>query len=505
MKHLRHLFTTLFLLFAISVCAHDFEVNGIYYNIISATDLTVEVTYRDGTNYEYANEYSGEIIIPSTVSYKSKNLTVTGIGGSAFYECNGVEKITIPNTVTTIGYMAFRECTGLTTVTIGKGVTKIGRHAFYDCSKLTNINIPNSVTEIGAYAFYGCSQLKSITIPNSVETIDDLAFKGCGLRELKIEDGEKPLNLGCNEQTDNFTPASGEGLFYGSSLETLYVGRNLSYNADGNYGYSPFRGLSRLTSVTIGDNVTSIGKYMFMSCSKLERIVIGENVAAIEASALAYCKNITSIYLAGTIPPTVDKYNFENINYSNAVLYVPKGTLDQYKTSDVWKDFWDIQENSGEEKKCAKPTINYINGELLISCNTEGAVFVTNIANNDITTHYTNKIQLTVSYEISTYATATDYKNSDITTATLCWIECDDVASNLTQIESTPILIKSDEGKIIINGARNGTQIDVYDINGNNLGATFANGNEVIINTMLRKGDIAIIRIGKKSIKIIMR
>ena len=74
MKHLRHLFTTLFLLFAISVCAHDFEVNGIYYNIISATDLTVEVTYRGGTNYEYANEYSGEIIIPSTVSYKSKNL-----------------------------------------------------------------------------------------------------------------------------------------------------------------------------------------------------------------------------------------------------------------------------------------------------------------------------------------------------------------------------------------------------------------------------------------------
>ena len=505
MKHLRHLFATLFLLFATSVCAHDFEVNGIYYNIISATDLTVEVTYRGGTDYEYANEYSGEVVIPSTVSYKSKNLTVTVIGTSAFKECNGVEKITIPNTVTTIGYMAFRECTGLTTVTIGNGVTRIGYQAFYGCSKLTNFNFSNSVTEIGKYAFYGCSQLKSITIPNSVETIDDLAFKGCGLRELKIEDGEKPLNLGCNEQTDNYTTASGEGLFYGSSLETLYVGRNLSYNTDDNYGYSPFRRLSRLTSVTIGDNVTSIGKYMFMSCSKLERIVIGKNVAAIEASALENCKNITSIYLAGTIPPTVDKYNFENINYSNAILYVPKGTLDQYKTSNVWKDFWDIKEYNGEEKKCTKPTINYKNGELQISCDTEGAVFVTNITDNDITTHYTNKIQLTVSYEISTYATAIGYKDSDIITATLCWIECDDDVSNLTQIKSTPILIKSNDGKVIINGAKNGTQIDVYDINGYNLGTTVANGNEVVINTTLSKNDIAIIRIGKKYLKIVIR
>ena len=332
-----------------------------------------------------------------------------------------------------------------------------------------------------------------------------MAFKDCGLRELKIEDGEKPLNLGCNEKTDNFTTVSGEGLFYGSSLETLYVGRNLSYNTDYNYGYSPFRRLSRLTSVTIGDSVTSIGKNMFMSCYSLEHIVIGKNVAVIEDGAMKYCDNIASIYLTGIVPPTVDKYNFENINYSNAVLYVPKGTLDQYKTSNVWKDFWDIKEYNSEEKKCTKPTINYKNGELQISCDTEGAVFVTNITDNDITTHYTNKIQLTVSYEISTYATAIGYKDSDIITATLCWIECDDVASNLTQIESTPILIKSDEGKIIINGARIGTQIDVYDINGNNLGATSANGNEVIINTMLRKGDIAIICIGKKSLKIVIR
>lgn len=311
--------------------------------------------------------------------------------------------------------------------------------------------------------------------------------------------------MGCNEITESCYVPNGKGLFYGSSLETLYIGRNLSYESDGHHGYSPFCNLSSLTSVTIGDNVTSIGRYQFFLCSKLERIVIGKNVAVIESGALQNCENIAGIYLSGVNPPTVNKNNFENINYSNAVLYVPKEALAQYKTSDVWKDFWDIQENSGEEKKCAKPTINYINGELLISCNTEGAVFVTNIANNDITTHYTNKIQLTVSYETSTYATATDYKNSDITTAALCWIECDDVASNLTQIESTPILIKSDEGKIIINGARIVTQIDVYDINGNNLGATFANGNEVIINTMLRKGDIAIICIGKKSLKIVIR
>ena len=91
------------LLFSATASAYDFEVDGFYYNIISLSDLTVEVTAGD-------NKYSGELIIPSTVNYKSKTLTVTSIGRYAFDGCSGLTSITIPNSVISIITDAFLFC-----------------------------------------------------------------------------------------------------------------------------------------------------------------------------------------------------------------------------------------------------------------------------------------------------------------------------------------------------------------------------------------------------------
>ena len=97
---MKHLFNLSLLLLALllpsTVIAHDFEVDGIYYNITSTN--TVEVTYKD-TNY---NSYSGEVIIPSTVTHNNKTYTVTAIGDYAYYKSN-VYSITIPETVSSIG------------------------------------------------------------------------------------------------------------------------------------------------------------------------------------------------------------------------------------------------------------------------------------------------------------------------------------------------------------------------------------------------------------------
>ena len=97
------LITVVMLLCSATASAYDFEVDGIYYNILSLSDLTVAVTSGD-------NEYSGEVIIPSTVSYKSKALTVTSIGEYAFYDCCGLTSVTIGNSVTSIGNYAFYNC-----------------------------------------------------------------------------------------------------------------------------------------------------------------------------------------------------------------------------------------------------------------------------------------------------------------------------------------------------------------------------------------------------------
>ena len=116
---------------------------------------------------------SGNLIIPSTISYNGTTYSVTSIGDRAFYECSGLTSVTIPNSVTSIGEGAFYECSGLTAVTIPNSVTSIGADAFYNCSGLTSVTIGNSVTYIGYEAFYNCSGLTSIvskaTVPPELD------------------------------------------------------------------------------------------------------------------------------------------------------------------------------------------------------------------------------------------------------------------------------------------------------------------------------------------------
>ena len=104
---------------------------------------------------------------------------VTSIGDSAFYQCVGIQSITIPDGLKSIGKFAFGYCSNLTSITIPDGVTSIGGSAFANCSSIKNIEIPDSVTSIGYYAFSHCSKLTKITIPDSVTSIADNAFTGC--------------------------------------------------------------------------------------------------------------------------------------------------------------------------------------------------------------------------------------------------------------------------------------------------------------------------------------
>ncbi len=191
--------------------ASDTSVDGIWYNFDDEY-LTAKVTYQGVYYNSYPDRYSGEVVIPSSVTYNDQTYSVTCIGDGAFYECTGLTSITIPNSVTSIMSQAFQDCTGLTSVTIPNSVTSIGDYAFYGCSGLTslsveagntvydsrnncnaiietstntlilgckNTTIPNSVTSIGEMAFIGCTGLTSVTIPDSVTSIGSYAFAGC--------------------------------------------------------------------------------------------------------------------------------------------------------------------------------------------------------------------------------------------------------------------------------------------------------------------------------------
>ena len=120
-------------------------------------------TISDDEKYVFVTGYEGTSTTVN-IADSYNNLPVTHISLYAFYACETVESIVIPDTVTHIGSSAFRECTSLTSVTMGNGVTSIGSSAFRDCTSLESVTITEKVTELGVYVFYGCDSLANITV-----------------------------------------------------------------------------------------------------------------------------------------------------------------------------------------------------------------------------------------------------------------------------------------------------------------------------------------------------
>ena len=170
MKTIKTLLATIALLLCSETMnAHDFEVDGIYYNILSENNKTVEVTFEGDTYSSKANEYTDSVTIPQKVDYEGNEYAVTGIGTEAFRACFKLLSVNIPDGVVTIRERAFYECRKLSFVVIPEGVTSIGSSAFSGCTSLASVVIPEGVTSIGYSAFSGCRSLTSVKSLSSEE------------------------------------------------------------------------------------------------------------------------------------------------------------------------------------------------------------------------------------------------------------------------------------------------------------------------------------------------
>ena len=167
-------------------------------------------------------------------------------------------------------------------MTIPNSVTSIGAYAFKGCTGATSLTIPNGVTSIGARAFEGCTGLTSLTIPNSVTSIGSGAFSYC----------------------------------------------------------------SGLTSVTIGNSVTSIDKSTFYDCTGLTSLTIPNSLTFIGENAFHNCSSLTTIisFIEDPMLIRIDDGTFLKDVFFNATLYVPKGTIDKYKSASGWNKFVFIEE-----------------------------------------------------------------------------------------------------------------------------------------------------------------
>ncbi len=224
------LLAALLLLCSTVATAHDFEVGGIYYNITSSTAKTVAVTCKGSSYYEYSNEYSGVVTIPSSVTYSGSTYSVTSIGDRAFCYCTGLASVVIPNSVTSIGDRAFLGCISLTSVEIPNSVQTVDWYAFNGCSNLASVKIAGGVTILNRYAFQYCENLKDVTLSEGLETIGHAALSHCGYVSLIIP----------------------------NSVTTIEE-------------YA-FDYCEQLESVTIGSGVTSIGFSTFDGCTGLAEI-----------------------------------------------------------------------------------------------------------------------------------------------------------------------------------------------------------------------------------------
>ena len=305
------------------------EIDGIYYDLASKAKEAI-VTKKPSGNY------TGNVVIPASVTYGEVEYSVTSIGNEAFNNCGGLTSVTIGNNVTSIGESAFSNCSGLTSVHISdiaawckisfsgyesnplyyahklylgeeeikdlvipNSVTSIESYAFDGCSGLTSVTIPNSVTGIEWYAFYGCSGLTSVTIPNSVTSIGSHAFQNCRcLASVTIP--------------NSVTSIGGDAFFNCSSLNTIKVPVT-DYTA---FCSNKVLGLiysriekpvqlidsegKEITEYIVPAGVTSIGSNAFLNCTGLTAITITESVTSIGSYAFSGCNNLNSV----TVPVT---------------------------------------------------------------------------------------------------------------------------------------------------------------------------------------------------------
>jgi hypothetical protein len=426
---------------------------------VFAYDIAVENADGKTIYYNYINndnelevtsggpKYSGNVVIPEEVTFMSRTRRVTSIGDYAFCRCSGLTSVTIPNSVTSIGYSAFRGCHFLTSITIPNSVTSIDNDVFCNCTGLTSVTIGNGVTYIGNGTFEECYRLTSVTIGNSVTSIRGGAFYNCSsLVSFTIP---------------NSVTYIGHSAFAGCrSLTSITIGNSVTY-----IDYDAFQFCDGLTSVQISDiaawckisfntsqsNPLYYAHHLFINNEEIKDLIIPNSVTSIEDYAFCRCSGLTSV----TIP--------------NSVTHIGHRAFDGYAlttvVSQIESPFAITGMNSGD-RTFSKNTFN------------EAILYV------PVGT-------------LNKYETTDGWKDFSFKVA--------DTPAGVFNIPAQKLLIQSDGGILTIQGADDGELVTIYTIDGTQHGRGVCQNGSATIVTSLNPGAVAIVKVGDKSVKNVMK
>ena len=313
--------------------------------------------------------------------------SVTTFGDEAFRYCSALTEIPLPESITKVGSSCFADCDSLTEVTMPASVTNVGTdifsgcdnlqkatvatladHMFENCPKLHTVELLDTVTRLGGYAFRNCDSLTSLTVPASVTEVRGSCFYECSnLKEIhftgnapkfywnSFEDITATVYYPGNNPT---WTASVLQDYYGDItwvpvLKTLATGWSgatqwrltddgaLRFSGTGNmknYGYNrnqPWLSYAdQITSVVIGDGITTIGSGAFMDLTRLERVTFPESgLTKIGDAAFYGCTSLKEVYIPEGIY-TLWSYTFKNcsslayVQMPNTLIKIDQGTFE---------------------------------------------------------------------------------------------------------------------------------------------------------------------------------
>jgi len=279
-------------LFPLVAGAIDFQQDGIAYRTL--TDSTVTVTTSNNVNY------SGDVVIPATVTNDGVTYVVTKINSYAFSKRTSLNSVTIPPTIQKMELNAFDECPNMTAVYISDLVAwmnidfaysgnplSYAHHLYLDGVEVQDFVIPDSLTTIKPYIFHGCTGFRSLFIPSFVTDISYSAFYMCGgLTSIQVEEGNTVFDSrdNCNaviKKRSSELWIGCENTVIPSSVNTI--------------GYCAFSGRTGITSMELHSGIHSIGNMAFEGCTGLTEINIPYNATYIGSAAFRGCTGLTQM------------------------------------------------------------------------------------------------------------------------------------------------------------------------------------------------------------------
>ena len=326
------------------------------------------------------------VVIPSTITIGDRSYQVTAIGSEAFYQCQKLKTISLPEGLQNIGNNAFHLNNSITEITLPSTLKSIEEGAFYYCYQIQDLVIPEGVTSIGNFAFAYMGNLKKLELPSSLKEIGENVILNNSSLAAVVSHISEPFAVSDKTFVNQSWNYDTQQYDYTPSPATLYVpiGTKEKYEAlsgwtqfakivegepaetkIGDLRYSYVTGGStatviqdesykELTAVTIPSTITIgnrnyqvtaidnnafylnnsitevtlpstlkvIGNYSFFACSKIETLAVPEGVEHIGDWAFAYMNALKKLELPSTLKGIGERVITGNSSLTSVVSHI---------------------------------------------------------------------------------------------------------------------------------------------------------------------------------------